>query len=268
MPREKYQLQGNAAAIYEEQKVPAIFLPLAEATLNSVPLLGDDTVLDVACGTGIVARKARQRIGPSARIVGADLNEGMIETARNLADPLSQSCEWYTADVVNLPFDDGAFSVAFCQQGIQYFPNREAAVQEIKRVLAQGGRMAFTVWSEANDFFKSLAMSLSRHVNDEVAERSLAPFAYSGSALVSLLSEQGLGNVSAQILTVERAIKNPKIEIPKEIMGNPVGPFVEEKGDAVMRTIVDEVIASLSGYQHGSGLVIPQHTHLIQAVVR
>ena len=88
MTRESFQLSGSAAAIYEEQKVPAIFGPLAEATLDTVTLFDDDSVLDVACGTGIVARKARERIGPSARIVGVDLNEGMIDAARNLTDGL------------------------------------------------------------------------------------------------------------------------------------------------------------------------------------
>ena len=81
MTQDTYQLSGGAAAIYEEQKVPAIFSPLAEATLDAVPLFGDDSVIDVACGTGIVARKVRARIGPSARIVGVDLNEGVIEAA-------------------------------------------------------------------------------------------------------------------------------------------------------------------------------------------
>lgn len=269
MTQETFQLSGGAAAIYEEQKVPAIFSPLAEATLDAVPLFDDDSVLDVACGTGIVARKVRERIGPSARIVGTDLNEGMIDAARNLTDENSRSCEWYTADVTKLPFEDGTFSVAFCQQGLQFFPDQELALQEIKRVLRPGGRIALTVWSEANDLFKALAEALHRHVNDEVAERSLAPFASPGAdALGSLVSEQGFGNVSAQVLAVERVLGDPENAIPKEIMGNPVGPAVLERGDAVMRRIVDEVIEALSGYRRGSHFVFPTHTHLIQAKVR
>ena len=213
--RETYQLGGGAATIFEEQKVPAIFAPLAEATLDVVPLFGDGSVLDVACGTGIVARKARARIGPSARIVGVDLNEAMIDAARNLTDASSRSCEWHTADVTKLPFEDGTFSVALCQQGLQFFPDRELALQEIERVLRPEGRIALTVWSEASALFEALAESLRQHVNDEVAERSLAPFSHNGSKL-------GFIDVSAQILTVERVLSAPESAIPKEIMGNPI----------------------------------------------
>ena len=267
--RETYQLGGGAAAIYEEQKVPAIFAPLAEATLDVVPLFGDDSILDVACGTGIVARKARARIGPSARIVGVDLNEAMIDAARNLTDANSRSCEWHTADVTKLPFEDGTFSVAFCQQGLQFFPDRELALREIERVLRPGGRIALTVWSEASALFEALAESLRRHVNDEVAERSLAPFTHNGGdVLDSVLSKLGFIDVSAQILTVDRVLSDPESAIPKEIMGNPVGPAVAECGDAVMERIVDEVIEALTDYRRGARFVFPTRTHLIQAKVR
>lgn len=267
--RETYQLGGGAAAIYEEQKVPAIFAPLAEATLDVVPLFGDECILDVACGTGIVARKARARIGPSARIVGVDLNEAMIDAARNLTDANSRSCEWRTADVTKLPFEDRTFSVAFCQQGLQFFSDRELALREIERVLQPGGRIALTVWSEASALFEALAESLRRHVNDEVAERSLAPFNHNGGdVLDSVLSKLGFIDVSAQILTVDRVLSDPESAIPKEIMGNPIGPTVAECGDAVMARIVDEVIEALTDYRRGPRFVFPTRTHLIQAKVR
>jgi len=267
--RETFQLGGGAAAIYEEQKVPAIFAPLAEATLDAVPLFGDDSILDVACGTGIVARKARARIGPSARIVGVDLNEGMIDAARNLTDANSRSCEWHTADVTKLPFEDGTFSVSLCQQGLQFFPDRKLALREIQRVLRPGGRIALTVWSEASALFEALAESLRRHVNDEVAERSLAPFDHNGGdGLGSVLSKLGFIDVSAQILTVERVLSDPESAISKEIMGNPIGPAVAEYGDAVMERIVGEVIEALTDYRRGAQFVFPTRTHLVQAKVR
>ena len=269
MTRETFQLSGSAAAIYEEQKVPAIFAPLAEATLDAVPLSGDDSVLDVACGTGIVARKVRERIGPSARIVGVDLNDGMIEAARNLTDANSRSCEWRTADVTKLPFEGDTFSVAFCQQGLQFFPDQGLALQEIERVLRPGGRIALTVWSEASALFKALAESLRRHVSGEVAERSLAPFASPGAdVLGSLVSERGFGDVTAQVLVVERVLGDPENAIPKEIMGNPVGPAVLERGEAVMGRIVTEVMEALSDYRRGGHFVFPTRTHLIQAKTR
>jgi len=106
MADDSFQLSGSAAAIYEEQKVPAIFAPLAEATLDRSPLVDGTDVLDVACGTGVLARKARERHGKLGRVVGADLNAGMIATAQSLTDPHSMACEWHVADASDMPFDD------------------------------------------------------------------------------------------------------------------------------------------------------------------
>ena len=96
--RRKHTSKANAAAIYEEQKVKAIFGPLAAATLNAVSIFDADTILDVACGTGIMARCLRERLGPSVRISGADLNEGMIDTARALTSGDPDGFDWKIAD--------------------------------------------------------------------------------------------------------------------------------------------------------------------------
>jgi len=117
MSQETYQLSGNAAEIYESQKVPAMFGPLADATLNEVPLTPDDAILDIACGTGILSRKARMSVGKDARVAGVDLNDSMVATARKLPDEHSRSCEWYVSSVDSMPFEDAAFTKVFCQQG-------------------------------------------------------------------------------------------------------------------------------------------------------
>ncbi len=268
MRKDSFQLAGNAAEIYEDQKVPAIFRPLAEATLDAVPIYPNDVILDVACGTGIVARTVRKRLGPSPRIVGVDLNEGMISAASNLADGASQSCEWHIADVTRMPFDPETFSVAFCQQGIQFFPDEIAALREIKRVLRPGGRIVLSVWSGPSDLFKALAAALSRHVNEEVASRSLAPFSYGrATELADTMSNLGFTDLSAQVIAVNRKLADPETAIPKEIMGNPIGPIVAERGEAVMQRIVADTIGALTTYRRDSGFVIPQHTHLIEATV-
>lgn len=121
MGQDNFQLVSGAAAIYEEQKVPAIFGPLAEATLDRIPLVEGEDVLDVACGTGILARRARERYENLGRVVGADLNSGMIETAQSLTDQHSKACDWHVADAANMPFDDKSFSVIFYRQGLQFF---------------------------------------------------------------------------------------------------------------------------------------------------
>lgn len=269
MPGEDYQISGNAAEIYEAQKVPAVFAPLARKTLETVDLSSDDVILDVACGTGIVARTARQKLGSAPRIVGTDLNEGMIATARRLAGDDARFCEWHVAGVTALPFPDHTFSVAICQQGIQFFPDREGALREIHRVIRPGGRILISFWAGASEFFVALAAALSRTVSDEVAERSLAPFAFDDvDAVISICKALGCVDVFADQITVDRVIDNPDVAIPKEILANPVGPAVQAAGDAAMREIVKDTIGALSAFRRGSGLIVPQHAHLVQATVR
>lgn len=268
MPRETFQLAGNAAAIYEAQKVPAIFGPLAEATLNTITLDTDDVILDVACGTGIVARTARRRLGRGPRIVGVDLNEGMIATARCLADEHARSCEWHVADVTRLPFADATFSVAICQQGIQFFPDEVTALGEIRRVLRPNGKILLSVWAGASDLFKALAAALSRHIGEEIGTRSLAPFTYDGAGrLGTVLADLGFKDVTARDITVNRVVDDPESALPREIMANPVGAAVVEHGEAVMHRIVAETIGALTAYRQASGFVVPQRAHLIEAKV-
>lgn len=266
MTKETYQLKGNAAAIYEQQKVKAIFGPLASATLAAVSISEADTILDVACGTGIMARSVREFLRRSVRISGADLNEGMIDTARALTSGDPDGFDWRIADAASMPFEDASFSVVFCQQGIQFFPDDTAAVTEMRRVLMKDGRLFLSVWAGANDFFLAMAKSLGRHVSPKIGEQSLAPFAYDGSIrLPDILKKANFGDVSIQTISVDRIIQEPETDIPKEIMGNPVGSTVKRSGDAVMEKVVAEIIADCEGYLRGSSLVIPQHANLFSA---
>lgn len=269
MAKDAFQLTGNAAAIYEEQKVPAIFRPLALATLDILPIQDDDKVLDVACGTGVVGREAMKRLGPNGSVTGVDLNEGMIGMAREMTKTEATRYEWHVADVTAMPFEADAFSLAICQQGLQFFPNEDAALREMRRVLSPEGRIAISVWAGASEFFKSLAEALSRHVSEEVSQKSLAPFQYAGIAtLPDRLSDIGFDDISVQKFSVVREIITPEAAIPKEILGNPVGPAVAEQGEAVMGQIVREIMDDLQHCFDGSKLVAPQEANLITGKVR
>jgi SAM-dependent methyltransferase len=269
MAKDEFQLTGNAAAIYEEQKVPAIFRPLALATLDILEIRDDDKVLDVACGTGIAGREIMKKLGPDGFVTGVDLNRGMIDVARELTktDPLRH--EWHVADVTAMPFEADTFSFAICQQGLQFFPDENAALREISRVLRPEGRVAITVWAGPSEFFTSLARALSRHVSEEVGQKSLAPFQYAGTATLPIrLTDIGFEDVDVRKLTIARRMLDPETAIPKEILGNPVGPAVSQRGEAVMQQIVSDVLSDLSYCIEGSELVAPQEANLITGKVR
>jgi ubiquinone/menaquinone biosynthesis C-methylase UbiE len=111
---ENWQLQGNARQMYEEQKVPAMFRPLAEATLRRVDVPEGARVIDLACGTGIVGRLVAGKVGKTGSVVGVDLNAGMIEVAKQSAALVGVAAEWRQGDVCALPLPDAAFDLAFC----------------------------------------------------------------------------------------------------------------------------------------------------------
>src|SRR5215471_17885468 len=125
--------------IYERVLVGPLFRPFAEQLVTRVGLTRSDTLIDVACGTGIVARVARERLGPEARIVGVDVAPAMLAVARTV-DP---TIDWREGNAVALPVSAGEeFTVLTCHQGLQFMPDKLAAVRDMRRVLAPGGRVA------------------------------------------------------------------------------------------------------------------------------
>jgi Methyltransferase domain len=141
----QWQVAGTAAEVYEKELVPAVFAPWAPIVVDLAHPRKGDRVLDVACGTGIVARAAADRVGPNGRVVGVDLNPGMLKVARatwSTGSRSGMSAEWHEASADNLPFPDASFDIAYCQLGLQFFADRAAALGEMRRVLAGGGRLA------------------------------------------------------------------------------------------------------------------------------
>ena len=142
---ENWQLVGSAPELYERYLVPTITSKWAEDLIKRTSPKAGEAVLDVACGTGIVARLAAERM-TRGRIVGLDLNSGMLAIARSIPR-VGAPIEWIEGSVLDLPFDDGSFDLVLCQLGLQFFPDRPKAVREMRRVLNPRGRLAVSVFS-------------------------------------------------------------------------------------------------------------------------
>lgn len=119
-----WQVSGDAAERYEANLVPVVFVPWAKDLLARAKLRPGEGVLDVACGTGIVARMATVHVGPGGRVTGADLNPGTLKVARARAVGTGAAIEWREADAGDLPFAGRSFDTVFCQQGLQFFRDR------------------------------------------------------------------------------------------------------------------------------------------------
>ncbi|MBV9278594.1 MAG: class I SAM-dependent methyltransferase, partial [Chloroflexi bacterium] len=138
---------ADAMTVYDEIMVPRIFGPWADLLLDTVGIAQGDRVLDVATGPGTVARRAAARTGASGRVTGCDLSPAMLEVATSKPPDAGAAAIGYVhcpADALDVP--DGAFDVALCQQGLQFFPDRPAALAEMRRALRPGGRLGLAVW--------------------------------------------------------------------------------------------------------------------------
>lgn len=168
------QISGSPADIYEQHMVPAIFARWAPDLVQAAGVRPAERVLDVACGTGAVTRLLAEQVGPAGKVTGLDITPGMLAAAR-LAAP-SQRIEWLEGSAVKMPLPDGTFDAVICQQGLQFFPDKAAALSEMRRVLKRGGRLALSCWRavEHTPGYLVLEQALARRVGPEKA--ALPPF--------------------------------------------------------------------------------------------
>jgi SAM-dependent methyltransferase len=261
-----FQLKGNAAQDYERYNVPRIVRPMAEAMFEHVVLRDGDRVLDAACGTGVVTRVAVERRTSLASIVGFDFNAGMLDVARANTPVTDIPVEWQQGDICALPFPASSFDVVLCQQGLQFAPDKPAALAHMRRVLTPDGRLAFSVWSDANPLTAAAADAVRRHINDEAAAGLLSPYALADARIVRKLVDEA-GFHAIEMLGIESPIRWPATAHGMaEFMTVTAArsPFTRELTEA-HAVLVEEVMAALQRYREGDAFVMTAHSHLVQA---
>lgn len=168
------QVNTEAARVYETFFVPALFEKWAAPVCEMAGLRPGDKVLDVACGSGVVARAARTRVGAEGQVTGLDLNPGMLAVAAEKAPDL----HWKQGVAEDLPFSDGAFDAVISNFGLMFFTDRVKALQEMQRAVRKGGRAVVAVWdrSENSPGYDVMIALLERLFGAEAANALRAPF--------------------------------------------------------------------------------------------
>jgi ubiquinone/menaquinone biosynthesis C-methylase UbiE len=186
--------QMSFPEIYERSLVQPLFRPFAEHLIEITGVAAGERVLDVACGTGIVARLAKERVGVHGAVVGVDVSPPMIAVARAAAPAV----DYREGNAMALPLHDGEqFNVVVCHQGLQFFPDRSAAVREMHRSLKPGGRLGVGTWRPDEEM--PILLELRR-----IAERHLGPVDDrrhsfgDANAVMALLREAGYRNVESR----------------------------------------------------------------------
>ena len=195
---EKGQVSVRAAEVYEAFFLPALFAQWAGKMAEAAAIGPKDVVLDVACGTGVLARHLAAKVGPEGRVVGLDVNGGMLAVARRQGPEV----HWQQGTAEALPFETGVFDAVVCQFGLMFFEDRQRALAEMKRVCRPGGRLAVAVWGalNASPGYTAVHRLLTQTLGQEAAASIEAPFCLGDLGVFSdLLKEAGLG---AEILTL------------------------------------------------------------------
>jgi ubiquinone/menaquinone biosynthesis C-methylase UbiE len=231
--------QLNFPEMYERFLVGPLFRPFADLLLARVDVKAGDSVLDIACGTGIVARLAFEKLGGTGRVVGVDLSPQMLAVAKGIVPGI----DWREGNAEALPVRDAeSFSVVLCQQGLQFVANRAAAVREMRRALAPRGRLAVATWCALEDapFFRALHQVAERHLGSVVDQRhSLG----NGAELESLLTGAGMRDVRVE--RVSRLLEFPDTTLLRLNTMALVGMSDTGKtmDDGARASVVDAIIA-------------------------
>jgi SAM-dependent methyltransferase len=246
------QVTRNAAEVYEEFFVPALFQEWAEPVADAARLAPGQKVLDVACGTGVLARAAARRVRPDGAVVGLDRNEGMLAVAGRL----SRDIEWRQGRAESLPFPDGAFDAVVSQFGLMFFEDRAAALREMRRVLKSRGRLAVAVWDvlDHNSGYAAMAALLHRLFGPSIADELRVPFALGEpDGLRSLFAAAGIPNV--EIVTPEGQARFPSIAawVDTDVKGWTLADKID---DAQHRLLVRKAEEELRTFARPDGTVV------------
>ncbi len=258
--------QASFPEMYERWLAGPLFRPWAELTLEEVALSPGDRFLDIACGTGVVARVAKERLGDAGYVVGIDISPQMLAVARAVAP----SIDWREGNADALPLHDGEqFDVVVCQQGLQFFPDKLAAATEMRRALAKGGRLAVTTWRSDDEvpFFRELRTVAERHLGAIADQRHSFGDA---TRLEALLREAGLHDVQSK--TISRTIRfnadapllrlNTMALVGMSAAGKAMD---DEERQSVVDAIVSESEPLFQPYTNGSELAFELRTNLATA---
>jgi ubiquinone/menaquinone biosynthesis C-methylase UbiE len=257
----------NAAQTYEEFYVANKFRHWAGDLLNRVQPRPGDRILDLACGTGIVARLVAQRLKGQAQVAGLDLNPAMIEVARQMAAREGVEIEWHVGSADQLPFPEGSFDLLLSQQGLQFFPDRAAAAAEIHRVLVPGGRVATATWTaiENNPLSQIMAEVVAHRTGGSAME---LPFALGNREELRAIFT-GAGFVDVEIEVVRRTVRFPDPDhfLDGFVTSRTAGiAALQAMNDTDRATLIAEVSADMAEplrrYIVGNEVVYPTEAHI------
>lgn len=258
---ETWQLSADQAELYETQFVPAIFQQWAPIVSDAARLTPGQRVLDVACGTGVLARTAADRVGPTGHVTGLDLNDGMLSVARRLAPDIT----WRQGDATDLPFPAESFDAVLCQSALMFFPDATKAIAEMARVCRNGGSVGVQVYSglDAQPAYGPWLAMVADHAGPD-AVTLLGTYWVHGNLDVLQGRFRAAGLQVTDIQTHLGTARWPSSDdmVRVEIEGS---PLIDRISTEDYRTIQQRSRELLAQYRATTGLNVPIEAHVVVA---
>ena len=254
---------GSFPERYEEIMVTAFFQAFAEDLVERLSPKPGERMLDVACGTGVVLRVARAHTPDLGRLVGLDLTPAMLAVAQKR---VGDGAELVEGDAQQLPFGDGEFDVVTCQQGLQFVPDKAAALAEIRRVSGGGGRVAIACWQGLDTQPGAAAMfEAGRSIIPDVANVGLAPFSQDRDELAALVEAAGFDDVETSDVTLDSHYESAARLVEGFERGSPMALALATVDADVVTRWRETAVASLQVHEGPDGVVLPMTTTLVTA---
>jgi ubiquinone/menaquinone biosynthesis C-methylase UbiE len=268
MEDEHAQFSGSVPAVYDRYLGPLLFQPYAEDLAVRLEIKDNGSVLELACGTGILTRVLRSRLPSTVKLTATDLNEPMF---RNAVEKFAkeETVEWLQADACSLPFGDQIFDAVVCQFGIMFVPDKALAAREAYRVLKPGGLFLFNVWDslEQNELTRIAHETIAGYFENDPPAFYQLPFGYHDHGKIKRTLE-GAGFREIRIDVVEKISAADRVEDVAKglVQGTPIAIAITERDPSLLSVITSGVADAIRNRFGEANIRVPMRALVVSAI--
>ena len=267
MKDEHARFSGSIPAAYDRYLGPILFQPYAEDLAARLQVAKEGSVLELACGTGILTRVLRSQLPSTVKLTATDLNEPMFRKAAAKFGE-DEAVQWLQADACSLPFDDQMFDAVVCQFGIMFVPEKALAAREAHRVLKPGGSFLFNVWDamEHNMLGQIAHQTIAGYFDKDPPTFYEVPFGYHDQDEIKcVLKEAGFKEIKIDIVAKTGAASRAEDAATGLVQGNPVAVAIVERDPSLLPLITKAVAQAITKKFGETNIGVPMRAIVVQA---